>query len=119
MIADVRLPLFVFGTLRRGEPNHHYLAGRYVRVLPAVLSGYARRHPLMIDVQEGGEVDGELFFLDDSRYGDTLAGCDDLEGIPPGQLVGAEYQRQQVQVRTAEGTFSAWAYVQPRAPASR
>src|SRR5829696_6272856 len=26
-------PLFVFGTLRRGHENHHYLAGHYVATL--------------------------------------------------------------------------------------
>ena len=30
-----RLPLFVFGTLRSGQVNHHLLRGRYCRRLQA------------------------------------------------------------------------------------
>jgi gamma-glutamylcyclotransferase (GGCT)/AIG2-like uncharacterized protein YtfP len=112
-MSEPRLPLFVFGTLRRGHVNHGYLKGQYQRMVPAVLSGYHRIEPLMIAPQPGSSVDGELYFLRDDTYDATLAGCDDLEGIPPGQLRGLEYQRKQVQVTTAEGTFWAWAYVQP------
>lgn len=107
------IPLFVFGTLRRGEPNHHYLDGFYDRVLPAVLSGYARIAPLMIAERDGAEVIGEVYFLTESRYDKTLAGCDELEEIPPGTLVGHEYERRLVRVTTDEGPLEAWAYVQP------
>ena len=108
-----RLPLFVFGTLRCGHRNHHYLSGHFERVLPANLNGYARRHELMIARQPGGVVDGELFFLKWDEYDSTMAGCDELEEIPPGQLVGHEYQRKRVTVETANGAVDAWAYVQP------
>lgn len=107
------LPLFVFGTLRRGEPNHHYLDGFYDRMLPAVLDGYARVAPLMIARREGMEVIGEVYFLTEARYEKTLAGCDELEEIPPGKLVGHEYERRLVRIATAEGPLDAWAYVQP------
>lgn len=107
------LPLFVFGTLRRGEPNHHYLDGFYDGVVPAVLPGYGRVAPLMIAAQPGSEVIGELFFLTAARYEQTLAGCDELEEIPPGKLVGHEYERRLVTVSTSAGELAAWAYVQP------
>lgn len=105
-----RLPLFVFGTLRRGECNHHYLAGRYDDVVPAVLPGYRIVAPLMIAPSPADSVPGELFTLDPNRYDETLRGCDDLEEIPEGTLVGEEYQRAVVTVRTAEGDVEAWAY---------
>jgi gamma-glutamylcyclotransferase (GGCT)/AIG2-like uncharacterized protein YtfP len=108
-----KLPLFVFGTLRRGHCNHHYLNGLYDRVIPAWLLDYQRLHELMIAQQPGGVVDGELFFLTDAIYETTMAGCDELEEIPRGQLVGHEYQRKRVTVETAEGLVEAWAYVQP------
>lgn len=108
-----QLPLFVFGTLRRGHANHHYLEGRYLRVVEASLPGYRRVEPLMIAPHVGSEVDGELFFLPQDLYDAILADCDDLEGIPPGELCGSEYQRKQVQVITPEGCYTAWAYVQP------
>ncbi len=107
------LPLFVFGTLRRGHCNHHYLHGFYDRVIPAWLLDYQRLHELMIARQAGGVVDGELFFLTETIYETTMAGCDELEEIPPGQLIGHEYQRKRVSVETAEGLVEAWAYVQP------
>lgn len=108
-----KLPLFVFGTLRRGHRNHHYLEARYTRMIPGMLHGYERLHELMIAQQPVGVVDGELFFLAQDNYDETLAGCDELEEIPPGQLVGHEYERKVVSVETSEGTFLAWAYVQP------
>ena len=113
--ASERLPLFVFGTLRRGHENHHYLEGHYQRVIPANLLGYARLHSLMIAQQESGLVEGELIYLKLDEYGATLAGCDDLEEIPPGQLIGHEYERRRVTVVTSAGDVVAWAYVQPAA----
>lgn len=114
-LQSTKLPLFVFGTLRRGHRNHHYLDGFYQRVLPAWLDGYQRLHELMITESPGGVVDGELFHLTPAIYDQTMAGCDELEEIPPGQLVGHEYERKRVQVRTSEGVIEAWAYVQPQA----
>lgn len=111
--ADSRLPLFVFGTLRRGHRNHHYLEGKYASVVPANLRGYHRLHELMIAPATGGVVDGELFELTPEIYDETLAGCDELEEIPPGQLVGHEYERRLVSVETNKGSIQAWAYVQP------
>ncbi len=106
------LPLFVFGTLRRGHVNHHYLDGWYASVTPAWLHGFARLHPLMIAPAVGGRVDGELYTLDPVRYDATLAGCDELEELVPGTLIGPEYERRQVDVVTEQGTVTAWAYVQ-------
>ena len=107
------LPLFVFGKLRRGECNHHYLAGAFDRVLTARLLGFTRVAPLMIARQTGSAVDGELFFLTPASADATLRGCDDLEEIPPGRLIGHEYRRIAVRVQTDSGEFIAWAYVRP------
>jgi gamma-glutamylcyclotransferase (GGCT)/AIG2-like uncharacterized protein YtfP len=107
-----RLPLFVFGTLRLGHENHHHLDGHYEEMLSASLHGYSRLRPLMIARQADGVVDGELYFLADDEYDSTLAGCDELEEIPVGQLVGHEYERKRVTVTTVSGPFEAWAYVQ-------
>jgi gamma-glutamylcyclotransferase (GGCT)/AIG2-like uncharacterized protein YtfP len=111
-MSESHLPLFVYGTLRRGHENHRYLEGRYVRAIPAELRGYARLHALMIHPQEGGSVDGELYFLKLDSCAETMAACDELEELFPGQLVGREYQRKVVTVATTEGPFQAWAYVQ-------
>ena len=108
-------PLFVFGTLRRGECNHHYLAGAYDRVLSARLLGFARFEPLMIARQPGSTVDGELFFLTAATYSATLRECDRLEELTPGSLIGHEYRRIAVRVQTDSGEFIAWAYSRPDA----
>ena len=115
VIISDHLPLFVFGTLRLGQENHHCLEGHYEQMLAASLRGYVRLHPLLIARQADGIVDGELYFLDDDEYDATLAGCDELEEIPSGQLVGRDYQRKRVTVTTVSGPFEAWAYVQPEA----
>jgi gamma-glutamylcyclotransferase (GGCT)/AIG2-like uncharacterized protein YtfP len=110
----VQLPLFAFGTLRRGEVNHHYLAGRYERVLPARLPDYALVAPLMIDRSPGSLIAGELFFLHPEVYEAVLADCDTLEGIVPGSSSRyALYERRCVRVLTDSGEFDAWAYVRP------
>ena len=110
--ASERLPLFVFGTLRHGHVNHRFLDGHFERMIPANLHGYARLHALMIAPARDGVVDGELYFLNSFEYDATLAGCDELEEIPPGQLVGHEYERRRVTVVTGAGDVTAWAYVQ-------
>ena len=108
-----QLPLFVFGTLRRGECNHHLLEGRYERILPARLRGFAKIELLMIAREDEACVEGELYFLRPDSYFETMRDCDHLEGIPPGREAGPEYRRMRVIVETAEGQRAAWAYVHP------
>jgi gamma-glutamylcyclotransferase (GGCT)/AIG2-like uncharacterized protein YtfP len=112
-----QLPMFVYGTLRRGESNHHFLEGTYERVLPAMLPDYMKGtashgYPL-VSPQSGSHVDGELFFIRSELYDATLERCDRLEDLPPGRLVGDYYQRRVVIVRTEAGMYSAWAYTSP------
>ena len=111
------LPLFVFGTLRQGEENHHYLAGHFERWLHATLPGYRRitaahGFPSILPAT-GHAVAGELYFLRPNDYAATLAACDALEDIPPGQLAGDYYQRIEVAVDSEAGRFAAWAYAAP------
>src|SRR5262249_48970284 len=114
-----QLPLFVFGTLRRGESNHQCLAGRYDRWLPATLCDFKRTTAAhgfpQVAPSPGHQVTGELFFIRSAEFQETLHQCDVLEDIPPGQLVGPYYQRVRVVVKTAEGDFTAWAYIDPGA----
>lgn len=104
------LPLFVFGTLRRGQCNHHYLAGSYARVLPARLAGFGKIDPLMIVRRPDDVVVGELYDVRSDAWGRTIAGCDALEGIPAGKSAGPSYRRIRVRVTTSEGEHDAWAY---------
>jgi gamma-glutamylcyclotransferase (GGCT)/AIG2-like uncharacterized protein YtfP len=115
---EPQLPLFVFGTLRRGECNHHYLSGSYDRWLPATLRDFKRTltthgFPGVVS-SPGDEVAGEVFFIRPRLFAETLKRCDILEDIPLGQLVGPYYRRTQVDVETVEGQLTAWAYVDPQ-----
>lgn len=112
-----RLPLFTFGTLRRGEENHHYLAGRFERVLDATLPNFRRAiaahgYPAATPAK-GDSISGELYFFSPYQYDDVLRDCDALEDLPPGKLVGEYYQRAALPVETVEGTITAWAYIDP------
>ncbi|TXT39406.1 MAG: hypothetical protein FD138_91 [Planctomycetota bacterium] len=108
-----QLPLFVFGTLRRGECNHGYLAGHFDQVQPARLLGFARIAPLMIARDANSVVDGELFWLTPANYESTLAGCDRLEELPGNSLIGDDYRRIAVRVQTESNEVVAWAYARP------
>jgi gamma-glutamylcyclotransferase (GGCT)/AIG2-like uncharacterized protein YtfP len=112
-----RLPLFVFGTLRRGGPNHHFLAAAYERVLPGRLQNFRRAvapHGFPAIVRCAlAQVEGELYFLRDETYAKTLRLCDLLEDLPPGKLVGRYYRRMELEIETAEGSYRAWVYADP------
>jgi gamma-glutamylcyclotransferase (GGCT)/AIG2-like uncharacterized protein YtfP len=105
-----QLSLFVFGTLRRGECNHHYLAGSYARMLSARLPGFGKLDPLMIVRRADDVVVGELYDIRPDAWARTIAGCDALEGIAPGKVAGPSYRRVRVRVATSEGEHEAWAY---------
>lgn len=113
--TETQLPLFVYGTLRAGRSNHHYLAGRFERCLAAVLPGFAWTQtfePLMIGRRAGGQVEGELYFFPAESYRDTLERCDELEELTPGTTLGL-YRRLAVTVETPAGPFQAWVYAEP------
>lgn len=81
MIPATRTRVFVYGTLRRGEPNHHLLDARMLlragRTEPRFTLVSLGAFPAMID---GGEtaVVGEVYDVDAV----TLAALDRLEGHP-------------------------------------
>jgi len=120
MRGDEILPLFVFGTLRRGESNHHYLQGRYDRCQPAVLRGFGRgtsSHGFpAISLCADGLVEGELFWLMPHRAAEVMADCDRLEDLPVGELAGPYYRRACVLVEAGGDRVDAWAYVSPETP---
>jgi gamma-glutamylaminecyclotransferase len=78
-------PIFVYGTLKRGLSNHHFLAGQafvgHARTAPGYalyeLSGY----PGMVPTPGNAEgVAGEVWSVDDA----CLAHLDELEGTDQG-----------------------------------
>jgi gamma-glutamylcyclotransferase (GGCT)/AIG2-like uncharacterized protein YtfP len=118
MVSNEHLPLFTFGTLRRGESNHHYLAGTYDRCLTGILRDFQKTTAAhgfpAVSPSSGDCVTGELFFVRRELFDQTLQNCDLLEDIIPGGLIGPYYRRAQVVIETDLGNFTAWVYIDPR-----
>lgn len=111
------LPVFVYGTLRRGEYNYRLLAGRTVHEAAAVAADHALYSPGLPYVTDrvGHEVVGELMVLDPAVYRPTLAELDRLEGYRPGETHGNHYVREVCPVRHQGEdrqwrTVAAWIY---------
>ena len=101
----MKIPLFVYGSLMKGEPLHGYLAGleaREVRTqgrlfrLPA---GY----PALVPGKGDGWATGELVSLPSMSKFIVL---DMVEGVDRGL-----YSRQKIQVEWQGQNLNAWAYV--------
>lgn len=108
--------MFVYGTLKRGFPNHNLMReARFVgdvrsRVRYALIVAGRWFSPTLVEEPGAGHcVRGELYVIDD----DGLAALDELEGthLPLG------YDRIGIDVVGVEGgeTLTAWTYAKPRA----
>lgn len=91
--------VFVYGTLRRGESNHHYLTGSQLLGLFDTPPEYALYdlgpYPGLVEGHQS--ISGEVYLIDD----ETLTKLDVLEDVP------VEYHRDTIE--TSFGT--AWIYV--------
>ncbi|MCA2016699.1 gamma-glutamylcyclotransferase [Vibrio tritonius] len=91
--------VFVYGTLRQGECNHHYLANSQLLGHFDTPPEYALYdlgpYPGLVEGHHA--ISGEVYLVDD----DTLAKIDELEDVP------VEYRRERI-----ETTFGhAWIYI--------
>ncbi|MWA10972.1 gamma-glutamylcyclotransferase family protein [Streptomyces sp. BA2] len=111
-----RLPFFVYGTLRPGEPNHDvHLRGSVGAESPARLPGAVLYegpgYPYLVEEPEGGPVRGELITALPSAYDRLLADLDVLEDYAPGDPRNL-YERVVREVTLLDGTTArAWVYV--------
>ncbi|GAB2985325.1 gamma-glutamylcyclotransferase [Streptomyces pseudoechinosporeus] len=118
-----RLPFFVYGTLRPGEPNHDlFLLGRTVSEvsgrLPGAVLYEGPGYPYAVE-EAGGVVCGELITPLPERYGQLLLALDRLEDYAPGDP-GNLYERVARDVALGDGTsVQAWVYVAAPAVAAR
>jgi gamma-glutamylcyclotransferase (GGCT)/AIG2-like uncharacterized protein YtfP len=76
------MPLvFVYGTLKRGDCRHRFMAGSKFVGLAATASGYRLFHlgeyPAMVQDPAGGQIEGEVFEVSDA----TLRRLDEVEGV--------------------------------------
>jgi gamma-glutamylcyclotransferase (GGCT)/AIG2-like uncharacterized protein YtfP len=84
----VRLPFFVYGTLRPGEHNHDlFLRGRTESEEPAVMRGLelydGPGYPYAVEEPEG-LVTGEVVTARPEAYDELLRALDRLEDYAPG-----------------------------------
>lgn len=85
------VPLFLYGTLKRGHRRHGLLGGSLLLCPDALAPGYtlvdAGGYPGMIESPPGHRVSGELFLVSP----EILARLDEYEDLPSG-----EYRRAMV-----------------------
>ncbi|MHC3472100.1 gamma-glutamylcyclotransferase family protein [Streptomyces sp. 7R007] len=111
-----RLPFFVYGTLRPGEPNHDlFLRGRTHAEEPARLSGAVLYegpgYPYAVE-RPGGVVHGELVTARPEEYARLLADLDRLEEYAPGDPRNLYERVPRKALRAADGTLTeAWVYL--------
>ncbi|NEA61072.1 gamma-glutamylcyclotransferase family protein [Streptomyces sp. SID12488] len=112
----MRLPFFVYGTLRPGEPNHdHFLRGRTQSERPGRLADAVLYdgpgYPYAV-TEPGGVVHGELVVALPDAYDELLAELDELEECVPGDPHSL-YERvaRQVTLDADGGAVRAWVYV--------
>ncbi len=105
--------IFVYGTLKRGFPNHGLMLGaRYigdaltVERYPMVVQGKTFSPVIMPEPGTGHRIMGELWEVDAEK----LAALDRLESthLPTG------YVREIIEVDQQGRTVSAWVYFKPR-----
>ncbi|MFI6942867.1 gamma-glutamylcyclotransferase family protein [Streptomyces sp. NPDC050418] len=117
----MRLPFFVYGTLRPGEYNYRRcLEGHTAATEPAHWQGAllydGPGYPYAIEGE--GTVHGDLITPTPSSYPQLLALLDRLEDYVPGDPHN-DYERVARSVRTAAGPVQAWVYVAAPAVAAR
>ncbi|MFF3910091.1 gamma-glutamylcyclotransferase family protein [Streptomyces sp. NPDC001848] len=120
----MRLPFFVYGTLRPGEHNHTlFLRGRTGSEEPGLLRGavlyQGPGYPFAVADEDGSTVTGEIVTARPETYDGLLAVLDRLEEYVPGDPRSL-YERVQRDVTTADGrTVRAWVYLAAPAVAAR
>lgn len=113
--ATVARPVFIYGTLRAGETNHHLVADA-ARTAPAWLADHALHgHGLpfpYITPQPGAWVRGDVVWPAEDRHGELLARLDQLEGFVATGDPANHYDRVARPCRLDEGGHvRAWVYL--------
>jgi gamma-glutamylcyclotransferase (GGCT)/AIG2-like uncharacterized protein YtfP len=115
MTGVEKLPVFVYGTLRRGQKNYpHYLQGKTLRERSATVSGH------LYFVDDGGypyltsgmgRVFGEMMELLPEQYEEILRKLDELEEYDPRDEKHSVYLRRRTEAVLEHGErITVWAY---------
>ncbi|GAA4050497.1 gamma-glutamylcyclotransferase family protein [Streptomyces shaanxiensis] len=125
MSPSPRLPFFVYGTLRPGEPNHDaFLRDRTFAEEPARLVGAllydGPGYPYAVEEPGGGTVRGDLVTARPEEYPALLAALDHLEEYAPDDPRNLYERVAREVLRDADGTaVRAWVYVAAPSVAAR
>lgn len=110
--------MFVYGTLRPGEPNwERLLAAPAERVVAGRLAGVVLldcgRYPTAVERPGGGGAVGEVVWIQPHAWPATVAALDDLEGYDPADS-DRLFDRVVRPVETADGMVDCWVYLAGR-----
>lgn len=116
-VHEKRLPLFVYGTLRQGQPNYALLRGHVLADQPAMVRGMSlyslQSYPVV--VRGPHTVRGELLTITPRVYDRLLANLDQLEGCAPDDRESM-FKRVAIAVEMhAQQPITAWMYLSQRA----
>ncbi len=107
--AERQLPLFVYGTLRRGESAEELVARDVTRRAPARAKGrmlaIGAPYPAAVFSGDATEhVEGELLWLTPGAYGAVIDRVDEYENVP------FLFRRIAITVEAEGVAVEAWAY---------
>ena len=110
--------MFVYGTLRPGQPNfERLLAAHSERTvaghLPGVLLLDCGHYPAVVERPGGGVVVGEAVWIRPDVWSEVLADLDHLEGYDPADPQPL-FDRVVRTVETADGPVECWVYLAGR-----
>jgi len=111
----MQLPLFIYGTLLKGECNHHLLAGRLHQELPATCQGTlllieGDGYPYPALTAGDQVIHGRLIYPRREVYGQLLREIDALEDYNPERDAGL-YLRRTLEVKCGEMRLPAQSYL--------
>ena len=112
-VADQPSAIFVYGSLRPGGSNFHWIAAQVIEVEPAILEGhvlYGLGLSFPYAAPGPGRVIGDLLHIADGKVEEVLAALDQLEGHE-GEDADSHYNRVICPVLTNHGGAMAWVYV--------
>lgn len=107
-------PVFVYGTLRSGQPNHRLFGDGVIELITtarldgAVMFGLGRGFPYVIDGD--GVVTGELVTVSSASFHRVMSTLDALEGYR-GPGYDNHYDRVLRTVTADNATVTAWMYL--------
>lgn len=103
--------VFVYGTLKRGMYNSHFIPDAIINRIEQVTTKgrlyYVSSGSFpCLKLNGDNTIHGEMYTINKKNWKEVLKGMDDLEGCP------TLYTREVIEVTNEDGkTFKAWAYI--------